>query len=86
MAAPASTSNAAAISLGRALVSMISDDTDDDDASLQLQVMSTSTAMMNDDEISVRYTMNHLIAVYGYPILRLAIALLVIYVASGVSS
>ena len=61
-------------------------DNDDDMYPSTSSSSSASSSMMTDDEITVQYTMNHIIAQYGYPLLRLSIAFLIIYMASGVSS
>lgn len=73
----------AAAAGGDTLLSMANDD---DDVYPSTSSSSTSTSMMTDDEITVQYTMNHIIVQYGYPLLRLSIALLMVYLASGVSS
>ena len=70
---------------GGALLAMINND-DEDDNYQSTGGSSTSSSMMNDDEITVQYTMNHMIVQFGYPLLRLCIALLIIYLAGGVSS
>lgn len=74
----------AAAAGGDTLLSMVNND--DDDVYPSTSSSGTSSSMMTDDEITVQYTMNHIIVQYGYPLLRLSIALLMVYLASGVSS
>ncbi len=65
------------------MLSLISDDTDDDEFMSSGGGVSSSSS---DDEIAVQFTMTHMIVQYGYPLLRLCIALSIIYMASGVSA
>jgi hypothetical protein len=60
-------------------------DTADDDTMFYSSSSSSGT-LTDGDKISVQNTMKRLIVQYGYPLLRLSVALLVIYMASGVSS
>ena len=81
-----STMAAAAGGGGTALLSMVNNDDDDTYPSAGGGASSLSSSALNDDEVTVQYTMNHMIVQFGYPLLRLCLALLIIYLASGVSS
>ena len=76
---------AAAAAGGGTLLSRISSDITDDDAFMSRVGGDVTSSSSSDDEVTVQFTMTHMIVQYGYPLLRLFIALLIVYMASGVS-